>query len=150
MTRDAAFEQVEVVANSHGECQQLLEPLLWFLELDRDAAWFEAHPGGEVLKILIDDGGRRLDQQLGLSYPLLPQLFNEVCHFAPTLDLVRAFVAFGDPLESGDQSVPVGESVDADAAIENARRHDLLGASSADAEQELDGGPVYIRKRVTT
>lgn len=146
MARDAAFEQVEVVADSHGEGEQLLEPLLRLVELDRDAAGFEAHTGREVLKLLIDDGGRRFDQQLGLGDPLLAQVFDEVGHFAPALDLVGAFVAFCDALQPGDQGIAVGEPVDARAPVQNTGRHDLLSPAAANAEQELDGWTVNVRQ----
>ena len=89
---DVTVEDLEVVTTSHGAGQELLESLLRFIELDRDAAWFEAHTEREVLKLSIYNGGRRFDHQLGLSHPLLPQVRDEVCHFAPALDLVRAFI----------------------------------------------------------
>jgi len=35
------------------------------------------------------------------------------------------------------------------AALQNAGRHDLVGAATADAKQELDRPPIYIRKGVS-
>src|SRR4051794_28758160 len=70
ITRDAVFEQIEIVADGHGEGQQFLESLLRFVKLDRDASWFEADTVGEVLKFLIHDGRGGFDQQLRLSDPL--------------------------------------------------------------------------------
>ena len=67
MVRDAAFEQVEVVADGHGKSEQFLEALLRFIEFDGDAARFETYAGGEVFKFLIHDGGGSFDQQLRLG-----------------------------------------------------------------------------------
>ena len=148
MARDATFEQVEVVADGHSERQQFFEPLLRFGKIDRDAARFEPHAGGEVFKLLIQDGCGGFDQQLGLSDPLLAQVLDEVGHFAPALDLIRTLITFGDALEACDESIPIGEPVCAGAALQNARRQDLLGTAAADAQQEFEGGAVHIRKRV--
>ena len=145
---DATFKHFEIVANGHGEGQQLLESLLRLVKLDGNAAGFESHTSRQVLEGLIDDADGGLDQQLRLIDPLLPQGFDEAGHFAAALDFIGAFVAFGDPLESGDEGFPIGEPVNAGTAFQDARRHDLLGASPADAEQELEGGPIHIGKRV--
>lgn len=146
----AAFKQVKVVADGHGKGEQFLKTLLWFLELDCDAAWRKSYTGGEVLELLIHNGCSGFDQQLGMSDPLSPQVFDEVGHFTPALDLKRAFVSLGDALESGEKGITIGESVDTGATLENTGSHNLLGAPAADTEQELDGGAVYIRKRELT
>jgi len=135
--RDAAFEPVEVVADGHGEGEQCVESLLRWGKLDGDAAGFESHPGGQVLKVLIDDGGSRFDQQLGLSEPLLPEGADQAGHLPPPLDLVRGVLAGGDALEMCDQGVAIGEPAGPDA-IDDAASEDLLSASAADAEQKLE------------
>jgi hypothetical protein len=147
MTCYAAFEQVEIVADSHSEGQQFLEPLLRLGKLDRNAAGFEPHPGGEVLKFLIHDSGGCFDQQLGLCDPFLPQLADQPGYFPPALDLIERFIAFGDPLEPDDQGIPIDDAAGSNTA-DDARRHDLLGAPATDAQEELDSCPVYIRKGV--
>jgi hypothetical protein len=57
-----ALKQLKIITDGHGEGQQFFESLLRFVKLDRDAAGFEAHTGGEVLKLLIHDGCRCFDQ----------------------------------------------------------------------------------------
>jgi hypothetical protein len=145
MARDAAFEEVEVVADGHGEGEQFFEPLLGLIEFHDDAARFQLHAGRKGFKLLIHNGGGCFDEQLRLRNTFLPQRSDQRSHFPSALDLLEALVAFGDALEARNQSVAVGEAAGPDA-VDYAGREDLLGAPTADAKEELDGRPTYIRK----
>ena len=59
------LEPVEIVADGHGQGEQLFEPLLWLVKLDRNTAGFEVDAGRQVLKLLVNDGRWRFDDELG-------------------------------------------------------------------------------------
>ena len=140
-TAGRALKPFKIIPDSHGEGEQFFECLVRLVERDGDAAWLEPDPGGEGVELLREDLKRRLDQKLRhfLAVPLpLGQDFGEL---APALALVMASVTIGQVAQVGDEDLPIGEPVGADA-ISNARSEDLLSAAAADAEQEFEGGAI--------
>jgi hypothetical protein len=65
------FKFFEVIPNGHGERQELFDPFLRLLKLDRDPTRFQMHPGWQTRPFLIDNRNRRYDRQLRLSEPFL-------------------------------------------------------------------------------
>src|SRR5689334_17155747 len=61
-----AFKPLEVVADRHGEGQELFERLPGFGKPDGDLAGGEPDAGRQVFELLFQYGGRRFDQQRGL------------------------------------------------------------------------------------
>ena len=139
-----AFEAGEVVGDGHGEGEQLFERLLGVLELDGNAARFQPHAFGEVFELLREDGDGGFDQERRPFQALLVKLGEDAGDLALALDLVEAVVALGEPAQAGDEEVSVGEAAGADA-VGNGRRHDLLGAAAADAQEEFDRRPIHKR-----
>ena len=143
-----AFKPVEVVADGHGQGEQFLKSFVWVGKFEADAAGLEADAGREAVQRLIDYGGGGLDQQLRLFEPLLAQLCDESGDFAAAFNLMESFFAFSHALEAFDERIAVGEAAAADA-VSYTGRHDLLGASPSDAEEEFEGGAIDIRMGVT-
>jgi len=130
------LKPIKVVADGHGECEQLFERLLWLLKSDGDAAWLKGHTRGEILELLRQDLNRGLDQELGPCEAILLQLrqnFGDVTTAAP---FIVAVVALGEAAQMGDEGIPVGQAVGADT-LGDAGSEDLLGAAAADAEEEF-------------
>jgi hypothetical protein len=134
---DLAVEEVEVVADGHGEGEQFFEGLLGVVEGNGDAAGFEADAGGEVLQFLREDLNRGLDQKLGPFQLILMQLGEDAGDLAAALELIKAVLAFGQAAQAGDQLIAIGQPARSNA-IGDAGGHDLLGAAAADAEEEFD------------
>jgi hypothetical protein len=139
-----AFEPVEIVADGHGQGEQFFEPLPWLVKLDRNTAGFEVDPRRQVLKLLIDDRRWGLDDQLRAFDAFPAQFADDARHLAAAADFIEGLFAGGDLLEVGDEGLAISESIGADA-VHYAGSHDLLSASPADAEQELDSSPVDVR-----
>ena len=144
--RNQVLKAVEVVADGHGEGQQLFQRLLRMVKLDGDPAGLQPEARGQILEPLVDDARRGLDQKLGPFQPVLLQLRQDFSDLAPALPLVKAVVTLSQTAQMGDEGIPIGQTIGADA-FGNARCHDLLGAAAADAEQEFQGGPVDERTR---
>ena len=144
LDRNLALKAVEVIADGHGEGQQLFQRLLRLVEGYGDAAGLQPDPRREVLELLRKNLDRGLDQELRPFQALLLQLRQDFGDLAPALPLVKAAVAFGQAAQVGDEGIPVGQTVGADA-VGNARGQDLLGSAAADAEQEFHRGPVDER-----
>jgi hypothetical protein len=142
----ATFETIEIVADCHGQGEELFEGFLWVLKIDGQAAGLEADAGREILELLIDDADGGFDEKLRLLDTLFPELLNYRCDPAAAAHLVFAVFALGDLAEAGDQGVAIGESVGSDM-ISDTGRHDLLGPAAADAEKEFDRGAINERTR---
>jgi len=135
---------VEVVADGHGESQQFFERFLGLLKGDGDAAWLKGHACREILELLRQELKRGLDEKLGAFESVLLQLSKDFGNVAPTLPFIVAVVALGDTAQMGDEGIPIGQAVGADA-LGNAGSEDLLSAAAADAEEEFEGRPVDER-----
>ena len=80
--RNLALKAVGVVADGHGEGQQLLQRLLRIVKLDSDPAGFQPKPRGQVLELLVDDARRSRDQKLRPFQPVLLQLRQDFSDLA--------------------------------------------------------------------
>jgi len=49
------LEPIKVVADGHGESEQLFERLLWLLKSDGAEAWLKGNTRGEILELLRQD-----------------------------------------------------------------------------------------------
>src|SRR3954447_13526083 len=67
------LEAVKVVADGHGEREQLLQSLLRPVKLDGDAAGLEVDTRRQVRKFLVHDCGRSFHDELGTFDPFPPQ-----------------------------------------------------------------------------
>src|ERR1700722_6091141 len=90
------LELIKVVADGHGESEQLFERMLWPLKSNGDAAWFKGHTRGEILELLRQDLKRGLDKQLWPCEAIFLQLrqnFRDVTAAAP---FIVAVIALGE------------------------------------------------------
>src|ERR1022692_366439 len=101
-TAGAAFEAVEIIADRHGECQELFEGFARLLKLHGRAARFETDAGWQVFQLLIDDRDRGFHEQLRLGEPFLPEAVDRPGDLAPALDLIIGVVTMGEPAQTGD------------------------------------------------
>src|ERR1017187_4867908 len=143
-TAGAAFEAVEIVADRHGECQELFEGFARLLKLHGHAARFETDSGWQVFQLLIDDRDRAFNDQFRLVEPFPPEAVELLGYLAPALYLIIGVVTMGEPAQTGDQEVAVGQTVGADA-VGDRGRHDLLSAAAGDAQEEFHGGAIDER-----
>jgi hypothetical protein len=139
-----ALEASKVVADGHGEGEELFEGLLGLLKGDGDAAWLKGHPGGEVLEFLGEDLKRGRDEQLGAFEAVLLQLPQNLRDVPAAAPLIVAVIARGEAPQVDNQGVAIGQAVRPDP-LGNAGSEDLLGAAAADAEQKFQGRPVDER-----
>ena len=139
----SSFETVEVVADGHGEGEEPFKCLPRVLELYCDPAGLQTYARGQGFKLLVDDGDRSLDDELGAFEAVAAQLPDQAGDFASPLDFVEGVLAGGDLLEAADKGIPVGQAAGSDTAGD-AGGHDLLGAAAADAEQELESRAIDV------
>jgi hypothetical protein len=102
-----ALEPLEVVADGHGEGQELFQRLLRLVEFDGDPAAFNVNTGRKVVKLLIHnlDGG--FDQQPGLFQVVLPAGFENRRQLAAPLGFVESVIAFSELAEMSDECVTI-------------------------------------------
>jgi hypothetical protein len=139
-----ALKALEVVADSHGKGQQFFERLLRLVEGQADPAGLQVDTRRKVDELLGQDLKRGLDEKLGAFESVLLQLRQDFGNVSPSPPLVVAVVALGDAAQTGDESIPIGQTVGADT-LGNAGSEDLLGAAAADAEEEFEGRAVNER-----
>ena len=139
-----ALKALEVVADSHGQGQQLFERLLWLVKGDGDTARLETHPRGEAIELLGHNLNRGLDQKLGPCEAILFELRQNLADVPAAAPFIVAVVALGEAAQMGDEGIAIGEAVGTDT-LGNAGSEDLLGAAAADAEQKFEGGTVDER-----
>jgi hypothetical protein len=72
------------------------------------------------------------------------QLGDDRGQLAPPLEFIIAVVALGEAAQMRNERIAIREPIGPDAVYDTGS-HDLLGAPSADAEQEFDGRPVDER-----
>jgi hypothetical protein len=138
------LEPIKVVANGHGESEQLFERLLWLLKSDGDEAWLKGHTRGEVIELRRHNLNRGLNQKLRPFEPFLLQPGHDFGDFTAAAPFIVAVVALSDASQMRDEGIPIGEAVGTDT-LGNAGSEDLLGAAAADAEQEFEGRTVDER-----
>src|SRR5689334_14780690 len=109
------------------------------LEANANLAGFQLHARRKAGEFLSNNGAGRLDQQMRLLQASPAETFEGGRQPAASLALVITRLAGGDPAEMGNQFLPVGQAVGAEA-FGNARRQDLLGAPAAHTEQKRQGG----------
>jgi hypothetical protein len=130
------LEPIKVVADGHGESEQLFERLLWLLKSDGDAARLKGHTRGEILELLRQDLKRGLDKKLWLCEAIFLQPGQNFRYVPAAFPFIVPVVALGEVAEMGDEGIPVGQAVGADT-LGDTGSEDLLGASAADAEEEF-------------
>jgi hypothetical protein len=139
-----AFEPVEIVADRQGECQQLLQRLLGFFELDVDVAGLQMHAGRKVFELLIDDVGGGFHGHLGLLEAFLAEPPEDFGESAAALYFVIALLAPRQLLQANDQLVSIRQSVGSDPVADTGSQ-DLLGPAAADTQEEFDRGAIDER-----
>jgi hypothetical protein len=132
---------VEVIADRHGEGEQLFERLLGLVELDGESARFHAYPHGQALPLLVDNRHRGFDRQLRLLKPLPPQLDHRPGDPLPALDFSPRLFARRDLFQPPEKGFPLGQPIGAHP-FGHARGEDLLGAAASDAQERLHRGAV--------
>jgi hypothetical protein len=113
-------------------------------EFDPNLTGCEVDPAGQLRYLLIHNRVRRFDENARV-------LENGAAHFGdgfddslPTLPLILSLVAVGQTLKTLDQLIAIRQPVTSHP-VNNARRHDLLGAAATDTQEELDGCAVNER-----
>jgi hypothetical protein len=133
------FKSSPLIADGHGECEQLLESLLRRRETDGDLAGGQRDVGRKVGQRLVHDGGRRLDGKAGL--PGRVQVREGASQTSSPLPFVVGSFAGGEALQVGEELVAMGEA--ARTGLErDAGGEELLGAAAADLEDTFDGGAI--------
>ena len=133
-----------VVANGHGERQKLLQRLRCGAKANTDMARRDGDAFREIRELLVHHGGRGGDQNALAAFLIESvQLLSEAL---AALLLVMCIFAGGQTVEVVDNAFPVRDSVRANLA-DDARREDLLSASSADPQEFLEARPVNPRVR---
>ena len=141
-----AFEEAKIVTDGHGKGQELFQCLLRLIKGDGNPAWKQADSRRQVVKLLGEDPHGGFDEKLRPFQAIVVELGEDFGNFAPAPAFVVGIVAIGEATEVGDESIPCGQSV-GPYPVGDARGHDLLSPAAADAEQELDGGPIDERTR---
>jgi hypothetical protein len=116
--------------------------LLCGIEGDGNAARGNGDAGGEVFELLIDDGGRGLDQDGAAAFAL--QGVELAGEFLPPLTFVEDGFSSGQPVEMGNDGFAVGQAIDADLPG-HAWGEDLLGPAASDAEELFESCSVDPR-----
>ena len=94
----------------------------------------------------MDDPHGRFHEQPWLLETFAAELLKDCGDPATAPDLVMAVVTLGEAAQMVDEAVAIREAVHPDA-IPDTGRHDLLGTTAADPEEELDGGAIHKRAR---
>ncbi len=139
---DGLIKPLKVIADGHGEGEQLFERLAGGLKIHRDATGGELDAGWEIGKHLVDDGGGGLDGNAGL--PSCAEAVEGLSQVMAASALVGSGLAGGHLAQVSDQPVAIGEAIGADLE-RDARSEDLLGSAAADAKHSFDGGAVDPR-----
>jgi hypothetical protein len=141
---NTALETVEVVTDGHCQSKKFFEGLVGMGKLDDDPARFETDAGRQILKLLAENLGRRFDQQARPLAALLFQLDQFGGYLLSTAQFVVVAIALSKAAEVSDEGVPVGEAVGADPLSDTGSQN-LLGATTADAQERFYGGAVDER-----
>lgn len=136
-----ALEALEIIANGHGQGEELFQGLARGLEADGDLAGRKIDSAGQVVELEAGDGGRRLDVDLRLPEPILAPQLEAFGEAEAALVFVVGGLAAGELAEAVDEPLAVGDGVGADL-VGTAQAEDLLGPAPADAQEIFQGGPV--------
>lgn len=139
-----ALESVKVVANGHGESEQLFERLLRLLKGDGNAARFKGYPRGEIFEFLGQNLKRSFDKKLWAFKAILFQLGQDLGDVPPAPPFIVTHIALSKAAQMGDEGIPIGQPA-SPYPFGNAVSHDLLRPAAADAEQKFEGGPIHER-----
>jgi hypothetical protein len=141
------IETVPVVADCHRECQQFPQCLLRVIKPDDNLAGIQLNAGWQIRKLLIHHGNRGFHEHRRPVEPGSAHAIDDGAHSLSPAPLILGLVPGRQLTQSGDDPVPIRQSVDADS-IRDAGSNDLLRPPLADAEQEFDGRPIHEGARL--
>ena len=144
MHRNAASEAQRIIGHRHRESQQLL--LRFFggpKRLYQDAAGRQIDAGRKGIEFLVDDGGRGFHQHAGLL-SFGTRLGENVAQALAAFLFEIGGLARGQMPQVRDDILFCGEAAFAHGAPHQ-RLEDLLGATPADTEHELERGTIDER-----
>jgi hypothetical protein len=128
-----ALKPIEVIADRHGQRQELLQRLVRIIELYSDPASFQTNTGRQVGQFLIHYRDRGFHQKLGPFNPLFPQLLNNGGYLPTALHFTKAVITLCEAPQPDNQLIAIGEPVASNAVLDRGS-HDLLGAAPTDAQ----------------